>query len=484
MRLGFFFRNLNTQWLATLVEELESHYAVNAAFGAIANAWTYTILHQGFHGRFEGFYYLLDFLQQNWDKFDISATNLQRIDRLYGQPNLWLDFMSSRYLWRSAYTDALKMIVGHIEFWEMFYEKTNLDVLVMDSNDMLMTMSAYRVAQQRGSKCLTWVNLPLTPRQIGFSHTADFKPDRMIKRFRQLQETGLSSVQRQRADTYIQTFREQALHPIWNQRHLRPELRPRVRLQNVTSFLRRFPAYFLQRDSMDYTDRGPIADAYQRLAFVGRSQLLKGHKLFAPPEIQERYIFYPLHFQPEATTLILAPFYVNQLYVIEQISRSLPLDTKLYVKEHPVSLGRRPISYYRQITQLPNVRLIETNLDSHQLIRNAVATLTLTGTVGWEAILYGLPAICLGNVFYDIYPLTKKITDITQLPYVLNQWLPTYEADEEQLLKFVTAVLEGSHPLLGYTDPHTEMPNDERIAAIAHAIAIEAGLVPKTPPSS
>ncbi|TAK30034.1 MAG: hypothetical protein EPO21_19995 [Chloroflexota bacterium] len=480
MKLGFFFRNKAVYWLAALVRTLETNYDVSANSGAIANAWTLDVLRQDFAGRCDGFHYLLEFLQRNWSTFDISAPNLERLEAMYGGPNLWLDLMSDRYLSSRPYHDALRMIVGHLTFWERYYDTTGVEAFLMEANDMLSTLTAYRVAMQRGIDCLTWVSLPTNPQRVGFAHNLYYKPDSVTRCFHRLQESQLSIEQHQRADEHVNAFRAQAARPIWNEEHLRAPNRPTVRASNLRSFACRLPAYYLRNGKLDYTDQGPFADAIDRLKFVLRARRLHSSDLFDRPSRDDRFVYFPLHFQPEATTLVCAPFHVDQLNLIEQLARSLPVNMLLYVKEHPVSLGRRPISYYQRIKKLSNVRLINASVDSHELIRQAAATITITGTAGWEALLYERPVIYFGNAFWDIFPLAKRVTDIAQLPYVFRDWLPTYQPDYELLLKLVTALFQGSYPIEGGSQPDDpDMPDDERIDGVARAIAAELNLQPR-----
>ena len=74
----------------------------------------------------------------------------------------------------------------------------------------------------------------------------------------------------------------------------------------------------------------------------------------------EKFIYYPLHIEQERSLLIAAPYYTNQIEIIRSIAKSLPIDYKLYVKEHPSQANRnwRDISDYKEIINIPNVRLI------------------------------------------------------------------------------------------------------------------------------
>lgn len=69
----------------------------------------------------------------------------------------------------------------------------------------------------------------------------------------------------------------------------------------------------------------------------------------------------PLHLIPESTTSILSPFYINELSVIEAVSKSIPAGWFLYVKEHQAMLGERSLSFYKAINKLPNVKMVQLN---------------------------------------------------------------------------------------------------------------------------
>ena len=66
--------------------------------------------------------------------------------------------------------------------------------------------------------------------------------------------------------------------------------------------------------------------------------------------------------------------------------------------------GRRPASFYQNISKLYNVRIIDPSVSTFDLGKAAKATLTVTGTAGWEAYLLGRPVIVLGDVFYNFLP--------------------------------------------------------------------------------
>src|SRR5260370_17391497 len=107
--------------------------------------------------------------------------------------------------------------------------------------------------------------------------------------------------------------------------------------------------------------------------------------------------------------------------------------------------GRRPLSFYRAVRSLPNVRLISSGMISHQLIRSASAVAVITSSVGWEALMHGKPVIALGNVWFAACDLVRKIRAMSDLPAVLREAITDHKPDHEILLKFVTASLQDTH---------------------------------------
>ena len=61
----------------------------------------------------------------------------------------------------------------------------------------------------------------------------------------------------------------------------------------------------------------------------------------------EKFLFFPLQVQPERNVDIDAPFYSNQIEVITNIAKALPVGFKLYVKEHP----KMYLRHWREISR-------------------------------------------------------------------------------------------------------------------------------------
>lgn len=158
-------------------------------------------------------------------------------------------------------------------------------------------------------------------------------------------------------------------------------------------------------------------------------------------DLNEPFFLYPLHFHPEASTLVLATYFSDQLNTIKNIAFALPFPYKLYVKEHPIALGTRPGNFYQEIKKLPNVVLVDSAENNQSLIEASAGVITLTSTVGMEAALLGKPVYVLGDVFYEYHPACKKISNFDQLRQQLESDLHQSEFSKHTLHENVRFII-------------------------------------------
>ena len=129
-----------------------------------------------------------------------------------------------------------------------------------------------------------------------------------------------------------------------------------------------------------------------------------------------RYVYFPMHYQPELTTTPLGNEASDQFYVIRALSRSLPKGYKLVVKEHPSQFSRvlfgeqgRHLGCWELVSRLNNVILADLSVPSISLIQDASAVVTITGTAGWEAMVNGKPCLHFGGAWYQDFPQSTRV---------------------------------------------------------------------------
>ena len=142
-------------------------------------------------------------------------------------------------------------------------------------------------------------------------------------------------------------------------------------------------------------------------------------------KFEEKFIYFPLQLEPERSTLIPATFYTNQLDVITNIAKAIPIDFQLFVKEHPMQKikGWREISFYKSIMELPNVKLIHPSIPNDEMLKKCSLAITIAGTTGLEAALYKKPCIIFADVNYSSLPSVYRLRSLEDLPNAIRESL-------------------------------------------------------------
>ncbi|MGD2095806.1 MAG: hypothetical protein PVH77_12435, partial [Phycisphaerales bacterium] len=227
----------------------------------------------------------------------------------------------------------------------------------------------------------------------------------------------------------------------------------------MTSILKWSPTvawYYLKRAYLDNQVRGyhwgyffskifnPLKDkATQRLLpYIGLEELN-----------QIEFAYYPLHVEPEIALSIFGREYLNQIELVRNISRSIPVTWKLVVKDHPAGVGRRNIRYYKKLLEIPNVVLVNHHMESKYIIEKAKMVFTVSGFSGFEAILKGKPVVTFGRTFYNILPdcMIQNIKPLQALPRAVKRLLENYQYCESEIVCLIAAIIKNSVPLNLYT---------------------------------
>mgnify|MGYP000878270072 CR=1 FL=1 len=161
------------------------------------------------------------------------------------------------------------------------------------------------------------------------------------------------------------------------------------------------------------------------------------------------YIYYPLHFEPEATTQTRTTL-ESQLVVIKMIAECLPKGWKLLVKEHPhqyklnnnlmyymVTNGDlfKTVKYYQRIISIPNVELVSSKYDGDELSLHAQAVASLNGSALLEAIEMRKPVL----LFSEYHPFVHvdgvfKCFGYTECEESIKKIYDGYEPNYENVL--------------------------------------------------
>lgn len=377
---------------------------------------------------------------------------LKKIEEEYGDPNLarfiFLDrFIMTEYPQKSyslrrlvSHEDALRILQLRFKAIINFLEQEKPDVVIFSAIALMSSAILYQVAKKKGIKILQ-LSTTRIENNIGLM-TEHEKYGYILKAYDRNMSGDADDQYIKQAQDYLSNFIDKPQPYLNLQSYKSPGIAKRF-YKAGKYFLKTIQNFYFTDARTDYATQTPWN--YFKERFVRKLRHWRGMTdLFQNPNHGDKYIFSPLHLEPEAATLVLAPFYEDQINLIKNIALSLPSNTVLYVKDHPGMLNLRPRRYYKRILNIPNVRLINTKFSSFELIKNASAVITITGTAGWEAVLLKKPVITFGNCFYNIFSSVKKCDNFENLPQLIKQQIECFEYSEKEIICYLAAIFEES----------------------------------------
>ena len=136
-------------------------------------------------------------------------------------------------------------------------------------------------------------------------------------------------------------------------------------------------------------------------------------KYYSSPNLNQPYIVYFLHFEPEAMMSNYSDIMESQLVAIGMLANSLPNGWTLYVKEHPDMYRLNRLEgwgmfiptaetffskfFFDKISSFKNTKLISYKYNAPDLIKHSSAIASMCGTVLHEGVLLKKPVLVFAN---------------------------------------------------------------------------------------
>lgn len=181
-------------------------------------------------------------------------------------------------------------------------------------------------------------------------------------------------------------------------------------------------------------------------------------------------VFYPLHFEPEATLFYMSAYYDNQFALIENLLKCLPENQLLLVKEHPAQAGYLAEKRWKNLKKrFPNLRCVKAEVSSKEVILRSKTVITLVSTAGFEATILGKEVIVLGKIYFDIFDGVNYCSTFEEIYDLLRNKVAYKKSEklEENLAKLI-AIQNVGNPW-----PHAELYSDKNKGDIRRAIEKE-----------
>ena len=131
-------------------------------------------------------------------------------------------------------------------------------------------------------------------------------------------------------------------------------------------------------------------------------------------------------------------------------------------------VGKRSMSAYRKLLNIPRVRIADPKMEARMLIQKSEIVSVITGSVALEAAMLGKPVITFGDCPYNLLPdsMVKCCDDPRHIQTIVRKVLDESEVNDVALENYVAAVLETSvsanlySVLLGKKNVYTERSGD------------------------
>lgn len=382
---------------------------------------------------------------------------------------------ADRIIRRYSFERALRIVAAIRDFWDDLLARMRPDA-ILGEIACATEWIAWLAAQRMNIQYLAPYPTPVTNR-LFFLGAPDGVWEPMERAFESASNCGLSPEQEHVAELFVRDFRAKKAKPpflSWAQRSpLTPNFRELGRRAARIPF--RLRTFFEdgQYEVGSYHGTPPWLPVWEDTMRIVRHAASEA-TVFECTIADGPKVYFPLHVQPEFTTDVRAPFFTNQVALIESISKSVPAGYRVVVKEHPGMKGERKREYYRDIQKIKNVQLLSPAVDSHEVIQQSDAVLTITGSSAWEGILYEKPVIAFGTLCYGFGNLVYRCNSIAELPAILRKALHAHKSDRSQMLRLVWSLLATAHEA-EWGDPirQPQICEEANVEKVADAIVSE-----------
>jgi len=321
--------------------------------------------------------------------------------------------------------DYVKAIYKYIT---IIFDEFDPECIITPNFVALPHIMLYLYAKKRGIKMFGVTDCKIKGYYI-FSYDPFDSSGRFYDQIDKLNDQSIESPNILNAKKYIKEFREQYKKPVSFEdpnkkvsiiKRLREELSP---FKQVISWYLRPQVNHLKIAGITPDFRPPRIILRDHFAHKKYQKFMKNYKYSDFSKIN-KFAYFPLQVQPEASIDVTAVYFNNQIEVARLVAMSLPDDYVLAVKEHPGMIGYRTPSYIEKLARTPNVFLIDHHILNDEVLKRADLVVSPNSTTVAEAAFYGKPAIQLGNLGTTLkLPNVFKHTDFTTLAVKIKEVL-------------------------------------------------------------
>lgn len=170
------------------------------------------------------------------------------------------------------------------------------------------------------------------------------------------------------------------------------------------------------------------------------------------PDFKANYIYFAAPYQPEAIGNVIAGTYEDIFLILDMIADVLPKGWYIFYKEHPNTLKpndkgalERSKYFYDKVASYKRLKFISHKINTFCLIDNSRAVCTVGGTVGWESVVRGKPALVFGSLWYQACNSVFKIRSHQDMRDALKRIINGYLPSKDDVDRYAEAVYQNSY---------------------------------------
>ena len=199
--------------------------------------------------------------------------------------------------------------------------------------------------------------------------------------------------------------------------------------------------------------------------YFGRKKL-KLNKFCRPLDDKpNEFVYYPLQTEPEATLQVFSPEFFFQHTLVVMLSKAVPFNVRIFLKETFLAAGRRPKNFYEQLTDLLNVSFLDMRVEGIDVIKKAKIVATISGTAGIEAAILGKPILNFGR--HNCFDFLDHSINVSSFCEIESQIQKALSVDEVKSKidgkKFRQALINSTIDMKSYSSVSPENISDDVI---------------------
>ncbi|MFK8017209.1 MAG: hypothetical protein AB8G17_17425 [Gammaproteobacteria bacterium] len=372
------------------------------------------------------------------------------MDRYFrGQPRLDVAADKVPLVWDGERARRFMALVG--TSLQAQLERYDPDFVLVETSSAPSRM-AWRLAHARGVPAGVFMPVRFWPNRLYLETGIGYHWHQARSTYAQLKVEPMANAEREEVQQRLHTLRQEKTKPAYLMTdHAKglpgivKKLNPKQRLEGLGLWLgERAKTYGRHPRVLPGPLFSPLAQLGRYVRARKSKRYLRDHHVPFSALRGKKYAVYFLHVQPELTVEEMAFDFQDQVNTLRNILAALPADMSLVVKEHSPMLGYRPLEVYSKLVHMPGIILVDTGVDSHELIAQSSVVVTLTGTVALEALLYRVPAVVLGSIYFDVFDGISKPENLDDMKSMLADPESLYRATEDDVLRMLGSLRRAS----------------------------------------